>query len=332
VELAMSIASQAAVALENYALYKNIRMLFDDFVSAAVTVIESRDPSTAGHSERVARLTVTLAEACSASDEPVFSDVQYSPRGLEELRYASLLHDFGKVGVREEVLLKANKLYPWELERIEWRFRVASVQATLETDFRELSGKGPSERKDLLGHDLHVIREMNKPNYQFQNEDVDQIQGIAQRWSLGDSGEPTLDQAEVTRLCIPYGSLDPLERKEIERHVEHTYQFLRLIPWTEDLQGVPDIAHAHHEKLDGSGYPLGLAGTKIPYGAKLMAISDIFDALTASDRPYKPALGEGKAISILRSEAERQHLEHEAVELFVGARLWERAGITLTLS
>ena len=146
-------------------------MLFDDFVSAAVTVIESRDPSTAGHSERVARLTVTLAEACSASDEPVFSDVQYSPRGLEELRYASLLHDFGKVGVREEVLLKANKLYPWELERIEWRFRVASVQATLETDFRELSGKGPSERKDLLGHDLDVIREMNKPNYQFQNED-----------------------------------------------------------------------------------------------------------------------------------------------------------------
>ncbi len=131
----------------------------------------------------------------------------------------------------------------------------------------------------------------------------------------------------MTRLCIPRGSLDAKERREIERHVEHTYQFLKCIPWTEGLAKVPDLAHAHHEKMDGTGYPLGLSDREIPLGAKLMSVADIFDALTAGDRPYKPSMPVERAIAILRAEVEAKHLMADAVEVFVEAKLWTKIGL-----
>jgi HD-GYP domain-containing protein (c-di-GMP phosphodiesterase class II) len=322
-QLAQSIASQAAVALENYRLYENIRNLFNSFISAAVTVIESRDPSTAGHSQRVADLTVELAKACE-TNPGAFDELSFSPEELEELRFASLLHDFGKVSVREEVLLKANKLFPWEMERIEWRFRVASVQAELEWLSRGKEGDLPS---DLLQADLELVRRMNSPGHRFGEEDVAHLREVATRWLLGQD-EPVLLDPELTRLCIPRGSLDPAERREIERHVEHTYHFLKCIPWTDNLAKVPDLAHAHHEKLDGSGYPLGLSEREIPLGAKLMSVTDIFDALTAGDRPYKSSMPVDRAVSILRAEVDAGHLLESAVDVFVQAQLWERIGLS----
>jgi HD-GYP domain-containing protein (c-di-GMP phosphodiesterase class II) len=321
-ELAQSIASQAAVALENYRLFENIRNLFDSFMTAAVSVIESRDPSTAGHSQRVADLTVELAKACE-TNPGAFPELSFNSDELEELRYAALLHDFGKVSVREEVLLKANKLYPWEMERIEWRFRVAALQAELEWLSR---GKDGDFSEDLLKADLELVRRMNSPRRRFGEDDVAQLQGIATRWLL-ERDEPLLSAPEMSRLCIPRGSLDAEERREIERHVEHTYHFLKCIPWTDKLSKVPDLAHAHHEKLDGSGYPLGLFDKEIPLGAKLMSVTDIFDALTAGDRPYKPSMPVERAISILRAEVDAKHLLGTAVDVFVEARLWERIGL-----
>jgi len=321
-KLAQSIASQAAVALENYRLFENIRTLFDSFISAAVSVIESRDPSTAGHSQRVADLTVELAKSCEQTPT-AFSGLTYSSQELEELRYASLLHDFGKVSVREEVLLKANKLYPWEMERIEWRFKVAALQAELE--WLNRGREGVFER-DLLQADLETIRRMNSSGHRFVDEDLVRMREITARWLLS-TEEPVLSESDVTRLCIPRGSLDAKERREIERHVEHTYQFLKCIPWTDNLAKVPDIAHAHHEKMDGTGYPLGLEDQEIPLGAKLMSVADIFDALTAGDRPYKPSMPVERAISILRAEVEAKHLMADAVEVFVEARLWTSIGL-----
>jgi len=326
-ELAQSIASQAAVALENYRLFENIRNLFDSFISAAVTVIEARDPSTAGHSQRVAHLTVELAKACEESPG-AFHDVSFGPQELEELRYASLLHDFGKVSVREEVLLKANKLFPWELERIEWRFKVATVQAELEWMARGHPGDFVD---DQLQADLELVRRMNSPGYRFGEQDVHALRVLAQRWLLSQD-EPVVSNEEITRLCIPRGSLDPEERREIERHVEHTYQFLKCIPWTDGLSKVPDLAHAHHEKLDGTGYPLGLSDGAIPLGSKLMSVADIFDALTAGDRPYKASMPVERAVSILRAEVKSGHLMGEAVEVFVQSQLWDRIGLSASLS
>ena len=321
--LARSIASQAAVAIENYNLYREIRSLFEGFVGAAVTAIEARDPSTGGHSHRVASLTTALARAAHETNDGPFSDVRFRERELLELHYAAMLHDFGKVGVREQVLLKAEKLYDWEMGAIEARFRVASMQVLLESIRDQLAAAAATAKLSELKRDLAIVRRLNRPNVRTHDVDIDELVRISQAWQLPDVGEPVLSPHEIKRLCIPIGSLDPGERREIEEHVTHTHNFLKIIPWTKDLRRIPELAFAHHEKLDGSGYPRGLKSDEIPFGAKLMTIADIFDALTASDRPYKSALAPAQAIGILRQEAQRGKIVSEAVELFAARRLWE---------
>ena len=323
VALARSIASQAAVALENWRLYREIQALFDGFVEAAVTAIEARDPSTGGHSWRVAQLTTLLAQEVSDNDEPQFREIRFSPAELTELHYASLLHDFGKVGVREDVLLKAEKLYPWELSQVELRFRLAALQATLESLIENLEEAHLTTKLGQIERDLAVVRKFNRPS-RMGEEEMHSVAAISQRWHLYELGEPVLRPREVRRLCIPYGTLDPEERLEIERHVEHTYRFLRVIPWTRELSNVPALAHAHHEKLDGTGYPRRLKGEGIPYGARLMTVSDIFDALTAGDRPYKGAMSPAQAVTILRAEAAAGKIMSPVVELLAGKKLWTR--------
>ncbi len=322
-DLARSIASQAAVALQNHKLYQDIRNLFDGFIRASVSVIEARDPATAGHSNRVAELTRRLAEQVSKEDTPDFHHHNFSANELEELHYASLLHDFGKVGVSEQILLKADKLFPWELERIEGRFKLAAMQSRLEILRMQTEDGNHELNVAQLDQDLSFIQTMNRPAYRFSEADVSRLRTIQERWVIESLKTPVLTSQDVSRLCIPRGSLDPQERKAIEMHVVHTYNFLKVIPWTRHLKRVPDLAHSHHEKLDGSGYPLGLRGKQIPYGARLMTIADIFDALVASDRPYKSAMSLTRAYSILRSEADQGHVEESAVELFFAKKLWQ---------
>jgi HD-GYP domain-containing protein (c-di-GMP phosphodiesterase class II) len=319
--LAGSIASQAAVAIENYRLYREIRTLFDGFVDAAVTAIEARDPSTGGHSHRVATLTLALAEALDATSAGPFRDHRFSRSELTELHYAAMLHDFGKVGVREEVLLKANKLFDWELQSIEARFRIARLQVMLEV-LRE--GMAAHERDPLLAQlddDLALVRRLNRPGSRPTATEADRLNAITEQWQL-DTEQRLVQPREARRLCIPLGSLDPEERLEIESHVTHTWQFLRAIPWTRELARVPELAYCHHEKLDGTGYPRQLSGDSIPLGARLMTVADIFDALTAGDRPYKAGMTPEVALHILREEAERGHIEPEAVEILAQRQLW----------
>ena len=327
-DLARSIASQAAVAMENHRLYSDIRNLFHGFVTAAVTVIEARDPSTAGHSHRVAELTTRLARAVSDSSEKDFLGLRFSNQELEELSYASLLHDFGKVGVPERVLLKAEKLYPWELERIEGRFKLAAMQSRLECLRQEFNEGGLEDKLFRLDDDLLHIKRMNRPGFRFRDMDMEELMAIADRWYIDALKQPVLTTVDIQRLCIPRGSLDEEERKAIELHVVHTYNFLKVIPWTRHLRKVPDLAHAHHEKLDGTGYPRGLEDEHIPYGAKLMTIADIFDALTAGDRPYKSSLSIERARSILLDEARANRIDGSAVDLFFARRLY--AGVITT--
>lgn len=320
VSLARSVASQAAVALENHRLYREIASLFEGFVKAAVTAIESRDKTTAGHSERVAQLTSLLAREVSDSQETPFGEVKFSSLALTELHYAALLHDFGKVGVREEVLLKAHRLYPWELAQIEQRFRIAAVNTHLEAiRANDASGMLPG-RLAQLDRDLSVVQRLNRMDRVGEPEAA-AIQAVAGRWKLSET-EPLLHPREVRRLCIPAGTLDAQERLEAEQHVEHTYQFLRAIPWTRELRNVATLAYSHHEKLNGSGYPRGLRGDEIPYGARIMTVADIFDALTASDRPYKGQMSPEKSIQILRAEASSGRVMTEVVELLAARRLW----------
>ncbi len=326
VALVRSIAAQAAVALENHRLYEDIRHLFDGFVEAAVTGIEARDPATGGHSHRVAALTVALARAVNASKAPAFSGVHFTQEDLTELHYSALLHDFGKVGVREEVLLKAEKLFPWELDELEARFRLYATQVRRACSSEGLDAEQSSGRLAEVRAAVAALRQLNRPGERMEGPPADLMQRAATVWLLDDDGTPVVRPRDLERLSMLRGSLSADERDEINAHVEHTRQFLERIPWTANLQGIPALAVAHHERLDGSGYPRGLTGDQIPRGAKLMAICDVFDALTAGDRPYRSAMTIERGLFILQLEAKAGKLDPEAIQLFIDRRIWD--GIT----
>ncbi len=340
-ELASSLASQAGVALENNLLYRDIQRLFEGFVKASVTAIESRDPTTFGHSERVAKLTVGLAEAVDRADSGPYQDVHFTRQEIQEIRYASLLHDFGKVGVREEVLVKAKKLYPPQLELIKKRFLYIKKALEVERYRKKLdyvlrhgnqNYEGPfaaidgEQEKELqkLDEFLEHILQANEPAV-LPEKTSEKLQEIA-GWTFQDPSGPSealLAPEELRFLSIPKGSLDPDERLQIESHVIHSFRFLSQIPWTKELKNIPEIAKAHHEKLDGSGYPYHMKSDTIPFQAKMMTISDIFDALTARDRPYKRAVAIERALGIIGEEVKSQLLDPVLFHLFVEAKIFQ---------
>jgi HD-GYP domain-containing protein (c-di-GMP phosphodiesterase class II) len=339
-ELVNSLASQAAVALENTLLIQDIRNLFESFVRASVTAIESRDPTTSGHSDRVATLTVGLAEKVDSLETGPFKDVRFSLDQLQEVRYASLLHDFGKVGVREKILVKGKKLYVGEILLIRQRF--AYIRKSLETEHlrakleQVLQGQAPPE---LLGQMdrtyeerlaeaeqvLRMILQANEPSI-LEEESFRALMSLPSRTFTDGEGnmQPFLTPNEVSALSIRRGSLSEKERREIESHVTHTYNFLSKIPWTGEFQRVPEIAYAHHEKLDGSGYPRRLTAAEIPIQSKMMTIADIFDALVAWDRPYKKSVPVEKALTILKEEVSHGKLDGRLLDLFIEAKVYEK--------
>src|SRR5213593_163429 len=340
-KLAGSLASQAAVAIYNRRLYLSIRELFEGFVKASVTAIEARDPTTSGHSFRVADLTVALAEVVDRCETGPYRELKFRDDELMELRYASLLHDFGKVGVREHVLVKAKKLYPADLERIRHRVELLKRDLALRTarakldravaradDYVEQAARLDAELAAAvaeLDRQLDLVGVANEPSVQAQAF-VTEIERLASQTWEDAEGRPrtVLTPDEVRVLAIPRGSLTDEERLAIQEHVVHTYQFLTQIPWTKELRRVPEIARSHHEKLDGSGYPYGARADQIPVQSRMMAIADIYDALTASDRPYKKALRAEEALAILDVERRAGALDSALLDLFLEARVFER--------
>jgi HD-GYP domain-containing protein (c-di-GMP phosphodiesterase class II) len=330
-ELVETLASQAAVAMENALLYAEIRHIFEGFVRASVHAIEQRDPTTSGHSFRVAALTRRLAEVVSRQAEGPFAGVSFSEEQLGEIETAGLLHDFGKVGVREEVLVKAKKLYPPELEIIRARFDY--IRRDIENDHLQRrimmieTGFGHDEVAILdascertlaeIDECWRIISAANEPTV-LPEGDFAKVEDIAQRtyFDVDRNRRPYLKPEEVRALLTAKGSLTEEELVEIRSHAEHTISFLARIPWGRGLRRVPEIAGAHHEKLDGTGYPRGLREPEIPVEARMMAVADIFDALTASDRPYKKAVSVERAFQILGFEVKDGHIDGELVRLF----------------
>jgi HD-GYP domain-containing protein (c-di-GMP phosphodiesterase class II) len=334
-----TMASQAGIALENALLYDEVKTLFEGFVHASVGAIEARDPTTAGHSERVADITVELAAAADRATDGPLREISYSYDELKEIEYAALLHDFGKVGVRENVLVKAKKLYPHQRDLVEARFHyirkcveAEALEAKVRYMMESASGWEPrledlereaATRLDELDEFIEFILHSNEPTV-LEEGSFERLAEIAQRTFVRAGGEvlPYLTVEEVRALRITRGSLTREEREEIESHVVHSYNFLKQIPWSRNLRRVPEIAGAHHEKLDGSGYPLGLDADEIPTPSKMMTIADIFDALTASDRPYKKAVPTDLALDILGSEVSRGKIDADLYRLFVDAKVW----------
>ena len=308
-----SLASQAGVALENKDLLDSIQELFEQFVRASVKAIEVRDVSTQGHSSRVADLTVRQAEAVNATAAGTLAGLYFDPDQIREMRYASLLHDFGKVAVPEYIFGKAKKLPEGRIDEIRLRFLLAIEQT-------------PDERRraELLEL-LSAVENANEPR--VTPAETDAILHVPARLTYRDlDGErPLLDETELEFLRIARGSLSREERSKMEQHVTQSFYFLREIPWTKTpWRHVPEMAYGHHEHLDGTGYPRGLKGAEIVPQVRMLTISDIFDALTANDRPYKPAITAERALDILvREFADRGKVDRDLLDLFIAKRVYE---------
>jgi HD-GYP domain-containing protein (c-di-GMP phosphodiesterase class II) len=337
-EMIESIASQAAVALDNKTLLDSIQALFDGFVQASVTAIEQRDPTTAGHSGRVEALTSALARAVSGLGAGKYRDVHLTEDQLKELRYACLLHDFGKVGVREHILVKAKKLMPGQLEVIQARFEAVerSVQVKYASEKLEAMKSGRGEPEVLAEIDKRLVEELaqlnvwvegivaaNEPSVMPEDKaSVLEFLSLQTYFDMSGKPHPMLDPQEFRFLSIRKGTLDPQERLEMESHVTHSFDFLSKIPWTPVMRGIPEIVYGHHEKLDGSGYPRRLSGSQIPVQARMMTLCDIYDALTAQDRPYKRAVPVRTALDILHSEASEGKLDQDLLDVFVAKKIY----------
>ena len=342
-ELIQSIASQAAVALDNRALIDSIQALFEGFVRASVTAIESRDPTTYGHSGRVAALTVGLAEAANGISAGAYKDLRFDFEQIREIRYASLLHDFGKVGVREHVLVKEKKLYGAGMDLLKARF--AFVERSLQQRFterklqlamRDGGNVDPEDFARLEAQEVGEVAELkrwleavyaaNEPSV-LPEDKASTLSFLADYMyeDLDHTRRPLLEPEEYHFLSIRKGTLDEAERHEIESHVNWSFKFLINIPWTPQMRNIPQIAYAHHEKLDGSGYPRALMAPEIPVQARMMTISDIYDALTAQDRPYKRALPYDRALDILGMEAKDGKIDAGLLDVFIIRRVYELA-------
>ncbi len=339
-----ALAAQAAVALENARLYEEIRGLFEGFVRASVHAIEQRDPTTSGHSQRVADLTVALAQAVDRVDDGPLAVLRFDRQALKQIEYAGLLHDFGKVGVREDVLVKAKKLHPVQLDRILGRIahmrtaiHLEIARTTLEqiraghTPDGETLARQLSERLAGASAMAEAVLEANEPTV-LAAEPAARVQELSRMEFRDGDGRRIriLEDDEVRALLVRKGSLTDDERAQIQSHVTHTYNFLVRIPWGEQFSRVPDIAAKHHEYLDGTGYPNRLPAEEIPPEARMMTIADIFDALTAADRPYKKAVPVPHALDILAAEAEAGRIDRALFDLFVEQKVYRAIGLDVS--
>ena len=312
VELVSALASQAAVAIENSRLYEDIERLFEGFVTAAVTAIESRDPTTSGHSGRVATLTVGLAEVVDRSERRARTrHVQLLPRAAARaaLRRAAARLRQGRrarAGAREgEEALSATTssssahrfayLHPARRPRVRAHARRPPARSAAASGYDAALARPRRELRDAPRASCAATSRRssraNEPTI-LPEGSFDELQRSATETYVDFEGDerPLLEEHELQFLMIRKGNLDDTERREIESHVTHTYRFLEQIPWTRELRNIPQIAYGHHEKLNGQGYPRASTAAAIPVQTRMMTIADIYDALTATDRPYKRAV------------------------------------------
>ncbi|OGR01957.1 MAG: hypothetical protein A2284_14705 [Deltaproteobacteria bacterium RIFOXYA12_FULL_61_11] len=336
--LALSMANLAGISLENNQLYKSIENLFEGFIRASVSAIEQRDPTTSGHSRRVALYSLGLA--LSQTGHSAGPGIVFNNEQLKELYYAALLHDFGKIGVREHVLVKAKKLYDADLAILEARLALILDKMEKKALYEKIQilarnhgnlsdpavltvDKRFEQERERMLQLTKVIRDANEPA--VLPEEACGLLHTCKEMQYEFDGEvfPVLTETEFSYLSVKRGSLNLEERLEIESHVTHTFNFLKKIPWTRELTKLADYAHAHHEKLDGTGYPLALKEADIPVQSRIMAIADIYDALTAWDRPYKKAMPVQKALDILRFEVEAGKLDRGLYTIFTDSKVYE---------
>ncbi len=344
--LVEALSSQAAVAITNKKLIRDLEVLFESFIKLIASAIDSKSPYTGGHCERVPVITMMLAEAVHAATDGPFKDVAFTEQEMYELRIAAWLHDCGKVTTPEYVVDKATKLETIydrvetvalrfeiikrdeEIKFIKKKNRIANNQTVSEVDRRtELAHARKLYRKRLqqLDSDLEFIRTTNIGGEFMSDDKKDRVKRIARyRWKENGTTKPLLDENELYNLMISRGTLTNEERDIINNHIVMTIEMLEQLPYPKHLLNVPEFAGGHHEKMDGTGYPKGLVKDQMSIQARMMAIADIFEALTARDRPYKKGKTLSQAMRILGFMKNDAHIDTDLFDIFVNERIFEK--------
>jgi HD-GYP domain-containing protein (c-di-GMP phosphodiesterase class II) len=336
-----SVAGQAAIAIENNRMIKQIQNQFEEFIKASVTAVESRDMATSGHSFRVAEICKEMARVISNKMSGPFKDIQYTNTEIKELEFAALLHDFGKVYIDINIFKKEKKLYQKEFENLILKLNYLYKFIELGYAYKETNHPSKAAKKHIT--DLNdrkedklkkiiqikeIITILNEPTIteknpcQILSKIQKEIKGI-KLFDIDGNKINLITKNERLNLEIQRGSLNPLERKEIQNHVVLSYNFVSKIPWPPEFKNIPEIVLYHHEMLDGSGYPKGIKGNKIPIQARIMSIADIYDALIATDRPYKKSIKHSTALKILEEAAEKNKLDKDLLDIFIKQKIYK---------
>lgn len=329
-----ALASQAAVSIENAELYNEIEELFESFVNTLASAIDARDPATRGHSRRVAAYTEAIAKAIN----------RFSETETKELRIAAWLHDLGKIGVPENILKKVHRLTDSQILAICERFqKIKALRKTQIVDemisqsagmdasaFGEaLRRRLESKQEEMTAIDgyLELIEDKNRSEF-VDDKDRARLEEIAAKTYIDEKGETRhfLEPGELELISIRAGNLTAQEREGMNKHVIHTARILSKIRFSKELRNVPEIASKHHEKLNGKGYPDGLQGEAIPLQARIISVADIYDALTAQDRPYRKPMSQSKALDILEDMVQKDELDREVFVTFIKNRIYSLQG------
>jgi HD-GYP domain-containing protein (c-di-GMP phosphodiesterase class II) len=335
--LAESLASQAAVALTNRMLINQLETLFESFISLINGAIDEKSPYTGGHCQRVPVLTMLLAEAVNDTREGPLSDFNMTEKDRYELKIAGLLHDCGKVTTPVHVVDKATKLETIydRVHLIDTRFEVLKRDAELESLKKRMTlkpmeaaeeDKRLRERLRQYDDDRKFLHACNIGGERMKDEDIAAVKRIAAyRWrDVSDHEAEFLTADEVKNLTIRAGTLTEEERKVINHHIVATIRMLEALPWPKHLTNVPEYAGGHHERMDGKGYPKGLTREQMSVQARCMGIADIFEALTAKDRPYKKGKTLSESLEILGRMRQNQHIDPDLFDVFVRRKVYRR--------
>jgi len=326
--LAESLASQAAIALTNRMLIIQLEHLFESFINLINSAIDEKSPYTGGHCQRVPQLTMMLAEAVNETREGPLSDFHMTEKDRYELKIAGLLHDCGKVTTPVHVVDKATKLQTIydRIHLIDTRFEVLKRDREVQFLKNEL-GKDELQRQlRQLDQDREFLRACNVGGERMKDEDIARVKRIAAyRWRDAEGRDAAfLSDDEVTNLTIRAGTLTDEERKVINHHIVATIKMLEALPWPKHLTSVPEYAGGHHERMDGKGYPKGLTREQMSVQARCMGIADIFEALTAKDRPYKKGKTLSESLEILGRMKLNHHIDPDLFDIFVRRKVYRR--------
>ena len=342
--LAESLASQAAIALTNRLLITQLERLFESFVNLINLAIDEKSPYTGGHCQRVPALTMMLAEAVDSTREGPLAAFKMSDRDRYELKMAGLLHDCGKITTPVHVVDKATKLHTIydRIGLVDTRFEVLKRDAELASLRRQLAlrpvvdARAEGQELQALQHEIHALEEdreflrhCNTGTEAMRPEDQQRVRDIAamRHWRNPQGVQTSfLTAEEVENLTIRSGTLNQAERDTINYHIVATIKILETLPWPRHLQNVPEYAGGHHERMDGKGYPRGLTREQMSLQARMMGIADIFEALTAADRPYKSGMTLSQALAIMCRMRDNGHIDPDLFEVFVRERVYLRYG------